>query len=102
MHAGTIVAEGLTKSYRVPVREPGFLAGLRGVIAPRYAEKVARQLSLGQRVRCDGAYSPDRSASRIVIYASRLRIEPYTELLRSHECEQLGQRPRAVPVRRRT
>ena len=41
MHAGTIVAEGLTKAYRVPVREPGFRGALRGVIAPRYADKVA-------------------------------------------------------------
>ena len=35
------MAEGLTKAYRVPVREPGLLGGLRGVVAPRYAEKVA-------------------------------------------------------------
>jgi ABC-2 type transport system ATP-binding protein len=39
--AGTIVAEGLTKAYRIPVREPGLRGAVRGVIAPRYAEKVA-------------------------------------------------------------
>ena len=35
------MAEGLTKAYRVPVRDPGFLGGLRGVVAPRYADKIA-------------------------------------------------------------
>ena len=41
VHSGTIVAEGLTKAYRVPLREPGFRGALRGVVAPRYADKVA-------------------------------------------------------------
>jgi ABC-2 type transport system ATP-binding protein len=41
VQAGTIVAEGLTKKYRVPVREPGLAGGLRAVLAPRYTEKVA-------------------------------------------------------------
>jgi ABC-2 type transport system ATP-binding protein len=41
VQAGTIVAENLTKAYRVPVREPGLLGGLRGIVAPKHAEKVA-------------------------------------------------------------
>ncbi|HTU73066.1 MAG TPA: ATP-binding cassette domain-containing protein [Trebonia sp.] len=41
MHAGTIVAEQLTKAYRVAIREPGPLGALRGILAPRYAQKVA-------------------------------------------------------------
>jgi ABC-2 type transport system ATP-binding protein len=41
VQAGTIVAETLTKAYQVPVRDPGLLGALRGIVAPRYAEKVA-------------------------------------------------------------
>ena len=41
MQAGTIVAENLTKAYQVPVREPGPLGGLRAIVAPKHAEKIA-------------------------------------------------------------
>jgi ABC-2 type transport system ATP-binding protein len=41
VEAGTIVAQGLTKAYRMPVREPGLAGGLRAVLAPRYTEQVA-------------------------------------------------------------
>jgi ABC-2 type transport system ATP-binding protein len=41
VQAGTIVAEKLSKAYRLPVHEPGLLGALRGIVAPRHAEKVA-------------------------------------------------------------
>jgi ABC-2 type transport system ATP-binding protein len=41
VQAGTIVAENLTKAYRVPVREPGPRGALRAIVAPKHAQKVA-------------------------------------------------------------
>jgi len=39
--AGTIVAERLSKIYRIPVRDPGFRGGLRTIVAPRRQSKTA-------------------------------------------------------------
>jgi ABC-2 type transport system ATP-binding protein len=41
VQAGTIVAERLTKAYQLPVRDPGLLGALRGIVAPKHADKVA-------------------------------------------------------------
>jgi ABC-2 type transport system ATP-binding protein len=40
MTGGAIVAKGLTKDFRVPVREPGVKAAFRSLVAPKHETKT--------------------------------------------------------------